>query len=299
MIARCRKSVENAKILVTLLRRRKRFGYSYRPAGVSLGAVVTFVLAVAVSFRFLDAQVAARARHLPDSVFEIFSWVTQIGSSRWYIAFSGGVLLLLGMANWDAFSRRIACRFRFFCFWAMALLASVAGGGIAINLLKRSIGRARPVYLESLGSDAFHPFAYMNSFASFPSGHAATSASVAVILIVFFPKQRWLWICLAILAAASRIIIREHYPSDVLAGLAFGAGASWLVLVFMARRGLGFIEDPEAPLGFSPARSRSKVAFSEVIAALEAGLHMNKSGGPAKRPGLRARAEENADDPSS
>lgn len=71
--------------------------------------------------------------------------------------------------------------------------------------------------------------------ASFPSGHAATSAAGAVILAYLI--GRWAW-GLAFLAAGvsySRVYVGLHYPLDVLAGAAIGAAVA-LVAVVVIRR---------------------------------------------------------------
>ena len=54
----------------------------------------------------------------------------------------------------------------------------------------------------------------------FPSGHAATAAALAVALTALYPRGRWLFAGFAVLAAAQRIDVTAHYPSDVLAGAA-------------------------------------------------------------------------------
>jgi membrane-associated phospholipid phosphatase len=53
-----------------------------------------------------------------------------------------------------------------------------------------------------------------------------------------------LWVY-ALLIAASRIIVDEHYSSDVIAGAAFGTfGAVWVRDWFAVRR-LGFVVGPD------------------------------------------------------
>ena len=65
---------------------------------------------------------------------------------------------------------------------------------------------------------------------SFPSGHTSSAFSVATSLSMAFPK--WYVIAPSFLWAAgvgySRMELGVHYPSDVLAGAAIGAGCSWL-----------------------------------------------------------------------
>lgn len=55
---------------------------------------------------------------------------------------------------------------------------------------------------------------------SFPSAHAATVVGFAIVLCWLFPKGKYLFIFLAILASFQRIAFHAHWPSDVLAGVA-------------------------------------------------------------------------------
>jgi undecaprenyl-diphosphatase len=64
---------------------------------------------------------------------------------------------------------------------------------------------------------------------SFPSGHAATAAGLAVALAVLYPRGRWLFAVLAVLAALQRVEVQSHFPSDVLAGAALGCLTGALV----------------------------------------------------------------------
>ena len=68
---------------------------------------------------------------------------------------------------------------------------------------------------------------------SFPSAHSATAAVVAIgLVLVFVPitehRRRWLsaaagW---AVLMAASRVYLRAHWFTDVVAGVAIGAAVA-------------------------------------------------------------------------
>lgn len=76
---------------------------------------------------------------------------------------------------------------------------------------------------------------------SFPSGHAATVWGLAIGMAWVFPKGRWLYFSIAILASVQRITSGAHWPSDVLCGTAFAfimAGAmteNWGLGYFLSR----------------------------------------------------------------
>jgi undecaprenyl-diphosphatase len=59
---------------------------------------------------------------------------------------------------------------------------------------------------------------------SFPSGHTLHAVAFTWQAVAWFPETGWVLIPIASLIAASRVVLGLHYPSDVLAGGAIGAG---------------------------------------------------------------------------
>ena len=88
-------------------------------------------------------------------------------------------------------------------------------------------------------------FKALNSF-SFPSGHALSSFIFAGVLIFLIRKTQWsqfwkwvaaiLLILLSLLIGISRIVLRYHYASDVVAG--FCLGFAWVIFSFYLQRKL-------------------------------------------------------------
>jgi undecaprenyl-diphosphatase len=122
---------------------------------------------------------------------------------------------------------------------AAVMALSVTAGSIVNSLFKTLFGRARP--------DApLTEFAF--SSLSFPSGRAATSAIVFVSLGALLASTRsariervYLLSMAATFAAVvgvSRVVLGVHWPTDVLAGWAFGCAWAmvWLVLLKLAER---------------------------------------------------------------
>lgn len=99
-----------------------------------------------------------------------------------------------------------------------AMLVANALSHIPVQLLKRVVARPRP-------SDAFgRPLALVplpDPF-SFPSGHAAASTAVAMTLALAHPITAPIALPLAALVSYSRVALRVHHASDVLAGVALG-----------------------------------------------------------------------------
>ena len=101
---------------------------------------------------------------------------------------------------------------------------SVAGAFVVTYGMKYLVDRQRPYERYP---DRVHAYSHENS-PSFPSGHTATAFALATSLSVKYPK--WyviapsaVWACSV---GVSRMNEGVHYPSDVLAGAAIGAGCA-------------------------------------------------------------------------
>jgi len=90
--------------------------------------------------------------------------------------------------------------------------------------IKRLVARVRPS--EELPED--EQIIKRPKFYSFPSGHSASSFSVVAVTILRSPL--WIIIPVAILAALiafSRLYLRVHYLTDVVAGVVLGLGCGF------------------------------------------------------------------------
>ncbi|MEU9788439.1 phosphatase PAP2 family protein, partial [Streptomyces phaeochromogenes] len=106
-------------------------------------------------------------------------------------------------------------------------VASLALASATINTLgKRSVRRPRPL-LDAV--PRVRQLKRQPITTSFPSGHSASAAAFATGVAL---ESRPLGAVVAPVAAAvalSRIYTGAHFPSDVLVGAAFGAGAAFAV----------------------------------------------------------------------
>jgi len=101
----------------------------------------------------------------------------------------------------------------------MSLLIGLVTSGIAVQIVKHLIGRARPRVTDSL---VIIGPTIRGSYDSFPSGHSAMAFCLACILSRYFPAYRILFYLFAILEGLARIDGTSHFPSDVLAGAIVG-----------------------------------------------------------------------------
>ncbi|MEP4293728.1 MAG: phosphatase PAP2 family protein [Rhizobiaceae bacterium] len=209
------------------------------------------------SFAMHDAGVIRWKRQAlqTDGAFvTLFQYITLTGTSGWILVITAVIGLALSVSPWQNLPgperrRRVNLyedvNFIFF---------TVALSGIAANLIKNSIGRARPRLLEELGPHHFNPGAFEPKFASFPSGHSTTSGAIARALILLWPRYWPLWLLFGLLGGLSRIVVDAHYPSDVLAGLTFGGLFVLLTARWLARRNVMF----QLGVGWMPLRKRHR-----------------------------------------
>jgi|SRR3990172_9269398 len=68
---------------------------------------------------------------------------------------------------------------------------------------------------------------------SFPSAHTLLAFSAAATVWLWHKKTGWIFIMLAFLIAASRVLGGVHRPIDILGGVVISAGVSWLFYRFV------------------------------------------------------------------
>jgi membrane-associated phospholipid phosphatase len=147
------------------------------------------------------------------TIFNWFDWLE--GSRQLYAAI--GAIVLVAVINWKK----------------APLIAVAAGAGPIYSIIQGIIQRPRPP------ADLVHVIRHTGSF-SFPSGHVVFFSWVLVMLVVCLavgrlprPLLAVAWIAAALvllLDCIGRIYLGEHWPSDVLAGLALGLGWTSIVL---------------------------------------------------------------------
>lgn len=120
----------------------------------------------------------------------------------------------------------LLCLFR--RFWAAGYfaVASALSAGV-VQLLKNVFGRPRP---EEILIPA--------DFGSFPSGHSANAATMAVVLGLLLFRW-WVWAAGAawvVLMALSRTYVGAHWVSDTIGGVILGAAVALVLWAPIATR---------------------------------------------------------------
>ena len=146
------------------------------------------------------------------------------------LAGNGGLQALLTalylLAGWYFHKKKIAI-----C--AFSCLAGLAVSGIIVQLFKFAVGRGRPGM--EFPAWTFRPWVLDNDWHSFPSGHAASTFSIATVITVFYPRLWWLWYGIASFIGIGRVVSESHFPTDVVAGALLGSLCGGLC-IFLVRR---------------------------------------------------------------
>ena len=192
-------------------------------------------LFVYLSYVFWDVPVASYFyQRLYDELWVLFDYITEAGEGGYWIYPTA--LMYLGyrylplerMPFGNKLMQYREADLRAAGFVALTAIVS----GILVNLLKIVFARYRPEMLFTHGENGFSWFAQTHLLASFPSGHSATAMSVATALTILFPRYGWFFIVSGVVIIFSRVILAEHYISDVLAGGYLGVMTS----VFLYQR---------------------------------------------------------------
>ena len=181
-------------------------------------AVTAVILLCILSYIFIDIQVALWFHtHNNRLAHDLFNVITDFGESQWY--------LIAGILLFAVFRKSNPGR----AYSGLFLSISVAVSGIGADIFKYLAGRARPTIYFTEHLYGFNCFHYEYEWTSFPSGHAATAFSAAIVLSTLYPRWRFLFLLSGALIAFSRILLTQHYVSDVIAGSLLGIVSSILL----------------------------------------------------------------------
>ena len=148
-------------------------------------------------------------------LWDVPAYVMDFVGGGWFGVFvvpiGVAVVLLLAGKRWSAL---------------YFVLASALSAGL-VQLLKNLIGRARPDEILITAD-----------FGSFPSGHTANAATLAITLAIIL-QRRWVWfagIAYTVLMALSRTYLGAHWLTDTIGGMLLGTAVAVIVWAPFAHR---------------------------------------------------------------
>jgi membrane-associated phospholipid phosphatase len=248
--ARLRRCLSNVRIALLMLMRPARLRAPWpwvsapRQMAIATGIGIAVLLFLMVT---IDAAAIRGVGHLPRWIVSAFDNITDYGKSGWFLWPLG--LLFLALAALPPmvtpFSQRVLATIMVRVGF---LFTAIAAPSLFVTIIKRLIGRARPMVGGSLDPFLYSPFVWRAAYAGMPSGHATTAFAALVAFGTLWPRSRTLWLVYALLIAVSRVVVTAHYPSDVLAGALVGIGGAVLVRHYFAQRRLGFAISPESTI---------------------------------------------------
>jgi membrane-associated phospholipid phosphatase len=253
--------IANAAVWSAALVRPPRVGAPIRAwpplSRLAIGTAIT-IAAVAAAMLILDSWAIRHHQNLPSWLVIAFGELTDFGKSGWFLLPAGILFMAAAAAASPALGRTACLVLMSLAVRAGFVFVAVALPSLLVTIVKRLIGRARPLRIED--SDIyFSPFAWRVDFASLPSGHSTTAFAGAVALGALFPGARAaLWIYAGIIAL-SRVVLTVHYPSDVIAGAVIGGCGALLVRRWFAARRLGFAIRRDGSVRVLPGPSLQRV----------------------------------------
>jgi len=207
---------------------------------------------------FVDARTTTAVGRLPHWVHSFFDSITDYGKSGWVLWPLG--LLFLALAALPPLASRIEQRVLAAIMVRVGFLfTAVAVPGLFDTIVKRLIGRARPLVGGHLDPTLFHPFAWRSDYASLPSGHATTSFALLVAVASLWPRARTYALIFALAIAVSRVVVTAHYVTDVAGGALVGTVGALMVRRWFAMRRLGFSFEPDGVPHQYPGPSLTRI----------------------------------------
>jgi membrane-associated phospholipid phosphatase len=264
-----RRGAANTVAALTLLARPARANarlIKLAPRELAIAAALALAVFVFLMFT-LDAAAIRGVAHVPRWIISIFDDITEFGKSGWFLWPLG--LLFIALAALPPALTSISQRVLAAIMVRIGFLfAAIAVPGLVVTIVKRMIGRARPMVGGSLDPFLFVPFEGHAAYAGSPSGHATTAFAVLVAFGTLWPRARTALLVYALLIALSRVLVIAHYPSDVFAGAVVGLAGAVLVRRYFAQRRLGFAIDANGIVHQLPGPSfrRIKAVARELLA---------------------------------
>lgn len=180
--------------------------------------------------------------HSPQFDLDLLTFVNQTGHTTWLNMpmelLSSKIALFVVLSfvlAWTCrkFGRRMLPLF-------LLLILGMGASDLTTSMIKAQVQRVRPLnalpminYVEDgeWRQRAEDFVSTKTAGTSYPSGHSANTACMAVLAMLLFPPIGKKALLLPLFVGYSRLYLGKHYPSDVLFGWLYGAvvaGFIWL-----------------------------------------------------------------------
>jgi len=160
-----------------------------------------------ILYQFADKPISTYFYTLHnETITKVFKVLTGFGNSAWY--FIPSILLFFYFKKIKKEPNKALI--------ALYIFMTNLVAGLLVWVLKIPFGRARPKLYFQDNLYGFEWFEIKPDLVSFPSGHTITIISTVVAFSLLFPKWKYLLLPFGALVAFSRVVLTQHYMSDVL-----------------------------------------------------------------------------------
>jgi membrane-associated phospholipid phosphatase len=247
--------------------------------------VLAFSL-IFLSLLLIDPFMLERSRALAPEARKFFRTVTDVGRSNWMLIPTGAAIALALVLRQRHVGFRNSAAYGLIASTIGFVFVSVGGAGLIANLAKNIIGRARPKLFDTMGPLEFKMFAFDPDYASLPSGHATNIFAFATVIAILWPRGRVLLYSLAAWIAASRVLIGQHYVTDVVLGAILGTAFPYLVRDRFATRRWLFERTSEGGYRIRGARTQRWLGWPQPEQPAPEGARLfGNSGGNSQETG--------------
>lgn len=210
--------------------------------------IVLFAIFLIVSYNYIDKPLAIYFDSFDlKNTMPFLSWITQLGLGAIYLfGFVAGALFFRYVRKnrvWEA---------RFWFLWLCVVTTSTV-----CIVLKILLGRARPDMWFGKQDYGFYGLQTNSAYWSFPSGHTSTIMGAAFGLCILFPRYTWGFITAGLLVALSRVLLTQHYLTDVACATALALIETGFLLWFLKKKSCLALAWPENQ--YQPAASHSEL----------------------------------------
>ena len=181
--------------------------------------LVFWVVLIVVCYLFIDKPLAIYLQRFNGTGLRLFAhYATKLGAG--WINLSVAVILLA--ISFISHTKKIKA-FAFF------LISALISTGVVCGVIKIVIGRARPFLFFHHDLYGFYFLKFSPHYWSLPSGHTTIISASMTALVLVWPRFEVLAMAAIVLVALCRLILEQHFLSDVLVGVMLGVEVTFFV----------------------------------------------------------------------